>query len=172
MVNQAGILMRRDEDTLWAHRARGLVFAWQGMVDRGLRDLRRVARTLAAENRIDARVEAAIGHLLLVDEDHKQAWTHLDRALEIEPNRAATWTDMGLALIMSGDPSAAGEALNRAIALDPNLVTAWYNRGLMHLHAGNHEAAGVDLAEAARLAPDNQEVARLLQQIEAVRRQQ
>ncbi len=71
---------------------------------------------------------------------------------------------------MQNDPPAAQAAFDRALALDPGLVTAWYNRGLMHLHAGELDAAASDLAEAARLAPDNQEVARLLQQIRARQR--
>ena len=72
---------------------------------------------------------------------------------------------MGLALIMTGDREGAEKALTRALELDPTSVTAWYNRGLMNLHDDNLEQAEADLLKAAELAPDNQDVARLLQQV-------
>ena len=79
---------------------------------------------------------------------------------------------LGLALIMAGDNKGADDALTRALGLDENLVAAWYNRGLMALHAGNLAQAEADLAQAASLAPDNGEVANLLQQVMRQKRRQ
>ena len=172
VVNAAGILHRRGEDGPWALRARGLVFAERGMADRGLSDLRRAARQLSERGAQDARVEAGIGHLHLVRQDHLAARPHLERAVGLDPGLADAWSDLGLAFLMGGQQSAAREAFGRAVELDDGLVTAWYNRGLMRLHAGELDAAAEDLEKAARLAPDNQDVARALQQLESRRRQQ
>ena len=91
--------------------------------------------------------------------------------MELAPDRAQTWSDLGLVMVRSGDNAGAEEALTRAIELDPGLVAAWYNRGLLNMHRGDLERAAADLAEAARLVPDNQDIARLLQQIERKRQQ-
>jgi len=66
---------------------------------------------------------------------------------------------------MTGQGTEAKRALTTSIELDPDSATAWYNRGLMNLHADNLDQAKADLLKAAELAPDNREVAKLLQQI-------
>ena len=170
-VNATGIILRREDDRVWALRARGLVFAGRSQPDRGLPDLRQAAELLAGRGQFDAGIEAGLGHLLLSRQDPGAARPHLERAVALDPNLAVAWSDLGLVAVMAADPPAATAAFARALELDPQLVTAWYNRGLMRLHAGELDAAAADLAEAARLAPDNQDVARLLQQLEAQRRQ-
>ena len=145
--------------------ARGIVFGRTGKEDRGLDDLRRASRQLRELGLEDGRVEAEIGHLLLVKQEQSRALSKLRRAVELETDYAAAWSDLGLAMIMTGDSEGADKALTRAIELDPTSVTAWYNRGLMNLHAGDLDRAEADLNRAAELAPDNQDVARLLQQV-------
>ncbi len=165
VVNAAGICLRLEMEEAHARRARGLVFAGTGRNDRALNDLRAALRELGAGDVMAPRLEAEIGHLLLVSEDHATAMPHLRRALAADATVAQVWSDLGLALIMAGDRSAADEALTRAIALDETLAAAWYNRGLMHLHADNLDQAEADLGHAATLAPDNPDVANLLQQV-------
>lgn len=165
VVNSAGICLRMDEDTPWALRARGIVFARTGKEDRGLEDLLRAEALLGELGIEDGRVAAEIGHLLLVEQKQNQAVNKLRGAVQLDSEYAAAWSDLGLALIMTGDQEGAEMALSRALQLDPTSVTAWYNRGLMNMHAGNLEQAVADLGRAAELAPDNQEVARLLQQV-------
>lgn len=169
-VNATGILVRRGVEAPWAQRTRGLVFAGLGQGDRGLADLQRAAASLETRGQVDAELEAAMGHLLLLKEDADGARDHLRRAVAGDPGLAGAWSDLGLALVMEDDRRGALAAFDRALSLDPGLVTAWYNRGLMHLHAGELDAAESDLAEAASLAPDNPDVARVLQQLQARRR--
>jgi len=171
VVNATGILLRREDDQAWALRARGLVFAERGDLPRALADLRRAAGQLEAAGTPDGEVEAGLGHVYLLRQDHRAALPHLQRAVALQPHLAPAWSDLGLAQVMAGDRDAAAKAFDRALDLDRGLATAWYNRGLMHLHAGDLDAAAADLGEAARLAPDNQDVARLLQQLEVRRRQ-
>jgi tetratricopeptide (TPR) repeat protein len=165
VVNSAGICIRMNEDKPWALRARGIVFGETGKVDRGLEDLRRSAKRLEELGLQDSRVEAEIGHLLLKKERQSRAIRHLNRAVELDEDYAAAWRDLGLALIMAGDRVGADKALTKSLELDPTSVTAWYNRGLLNLHDGNLEQAEADLKKAATLAPENQEVARLLQRV-------
>jgi tetratricopeptide (TPR) repeat protein len=165
LVNSAGICLRMNEDKPWALRARGIVFSRTGKEARGLEDLRRSEAGLKELGLEDGRVQAEIGHLLLKKEQQGQAIKNLRRAVEIEGDHAAAWRDLGLALIMAGDRAGAEKALARSLELDATSVTAWYNRGLLHMHAGNFDKAEADLIKAAELAPENQDVARLLQQV-------
>ena len=165
LVNSAGICIRLNEDKPWALRARGIVFARTGKEDRGLEDLRRAAKRLKDLGVEDARVTAEMGHLILIDEQPRRAIPHLRRAVELDPGNAGAWSDLGLALIMTGGGPEAERALTTSIELDPDSATAWYNRGLMNLHANNLDQAEADLLKAAELAPENREVAKLLQRI-------
>lgn len=165
VINAAGIHQRQTPGRPWALRARGLVFARTDMEQRALADLRRAATLLAAEGLADHRVEAELGHLLLMRDDPRVAEGHLRRALALDDAAAGAWADLGVVLVKLGDATQALTALDTAIRLDPGSPTAWYNRGLLHLHAGRHATAVSDLERAANLAPDNHEVARLLQQL-------
>lgn len=170
VVNAAGILLRKDMHPAWSLRARGLVFAEKGLGGRGLKDLERAAELLAGQGKRDAGIEAGIGRLLLLAEDQDQALPHLRAAVALDAGLARAWSDLGLCLIMTGESDLAEEALGRAITLEPELAAAWYNRGLLNLHAGNLVQAESDLNEAARLAPGNQEITKLLQQVRLRRR--
>lgn len=165
LVNSAGISIRMNLDTPWALRARGIVFSRTGKAKRGLDDLQRALRDLKKLGVEDARVEAEIGHLFLMDEKTRKAITHLRVALEMDDQLAGAWSDLGLALIMVGDTNEAENALTRSLELDSTSATAWYNRGLLNMHAGNLDQAEIDLKKAAEMAPDNQKVGRLLQQV-------
>ncbi len=165
VVNAAGICLRLDMEKPHVRRIRGLVFARTGRTDRAMTDLKVAVEGLSHRKALVAELQAEIGHLLLVEQRHTEAVSHLRHALVATPNLAQAWSDLGLALIMDGNEAEAGEALSKAIALDKTLAAAWYNRGLMHFHAGDLDLAEADLAEAARLAPDNRDVANLLQQV-------
>jgi tetratricopeptide (TPR) repeat protein len=165
VVDVAGILVRKRIDRAVALKVRGLVFAEKEMITRARKDLQRSARYLADEGRSDARVEAELGHLYMLEEKHDQALPYLRRALQLDANQPQAWSDLGLCRIMAEDEEGARTALSKAIELQPDLAAAWYNRGLMHVHAGRWVEAEADLREAARLAPDNPEIGRLLQQV-------
>ena len=172
VVNGAGILIRKEMDRPWALRARGLVFLQTDELEKAITDLRRASRQLREAGPEDHRVEAALGHGLLLKERHGAALPHLRTAVALEPADAAAWADLGLALVMTTDRIGAEEALDRSLQLDPESATAWYNRGLLHLRAGEFGQAENDLTEAARLAPGNPEVVKLLQRAHSLQKRQ
>lgn len=172
VVDAAGILLRREEDQVWARRARGLVFVARDRTDRGLADLSRAAREMGAVADRDGLLQAGLGRAWLARQNQERALPFIRRAVILRPEDAEVRSDLGLALVMTGDEDGALEAFGRALELDPELATAWYNRGLVHLHAERLEEAEADLAEAARLAPDHPELGQLLQQVRQELRRQ
>ncbi len=162
-IDGAGICLRRQLDEPWALRVRGLLQVAAGRDREGRDDLRRAWTRLEARNRPDYATAATLGHLELEDRKADSARRYLAVAVRLRPDIAASWSDYGLALILTGDLAAARGALDTALSLDPGRAVAWYNRGLMHFHAREWEAAVADLRHAAELAPDDQAVVGMLQ---------
>ncbi len=169
VINGAGICLRMNLDRPWARRAKGLVFAATDHPDKARSSLRKASRELAQAGTPDALVEGELGRMLILEGGFDEALLHLQRAVSLDPNRARSWSDLGLVLVRTGKRVRAGEALTRAIELDPGLAVAWYNRGLLAMHMGNLEQAAADLKQAVILAPDNQEILHLLQRVEVAR---
>jgi predicted Zn-dependent protease len=68
----------------------------------------------------------------------------------LTPERAAAWTNLGVALERTGDASAAIACLHRAIELEPARSTAWVN--LVRLELERRDSASARRALAAALA--------------------
>jgi Flp pilus assembly protein TadD len=77
------------------------------------------------------------------------------RAVEVEPDDAHTWFNLGYVRDKGGMDDAALRALKRATELDPNNDRAWYGLGMLHARHGRHREAAAALAEAGRLQPMN-----------------
>lgn len=165
-VEAAGVRQRRLPGDPWSLRVRGLVFAASGREDQARDDLRAASDAFAkAGLPADARTEAELGRLLLERQDLPAAGLRLARAVELDPNAAAPWCHLGAVRARAGDEAGALAAFTRAVELEPTDPTAWYNRGLLHMQARRLDEAEKDLGRAAALAPDNADIARLLQQI-------
>ncbi len=163
-VDAAGTCIRRGLDTPWALRVRGLLQVAAGRTNEGRADLENAWRQLRDRRREDFATVSALGHLYLKDGRPGDALPLLRTAVRLRPESAASWADLGLALILAEDLDAARPALDRALELDPDLAVGWYNRGLLYYHARQWSAAVADLERAARLAPDDPEVLRTLEQ--------
>jgi tetratricopeptide (TPR) repeat protein len=163
-IEAAGVCVRRELDTPWALRVRGILQVAAGRTNEGRADLESAWRQLRARRREDFATAATLGHLYLKDGRQVDALPLLRTAVRLRPDAATPWADLGLALILAGDLDAARPALDKALDLDPDLAVGWYNRGLLYYHARQWSAAVADLQRAVELAPDDPEVVRALEQ--------
>lgn len=163
-IDAAGICIRRDLDTPWALRIRGLIQVSGGRLAEGRADLEAAWRELRRRRREDFATAAALGHIYLKEGRAAESLPMLRTAVRLRPETAKPWADLGLALILTGDLEQARPALDRALELDPELAVGWYNRGLLYYHARLWSAAVADLERAAELAPDDQEILQVLGQ--------
>jgi tetratricopeptide (TPR) repeat protein len=163
-IDAAGVCVRRELDTPWALRIRGLIQVAAGRAAEGCADLEDTWRLLRLRHREDYATAATLGHLYLKDGRHADALPLLRTAVRLRPDTATPWADLGLTLILTGDLEGARPALDRALELDPELAVGWYNRGLLYYHARLWDAAVADLQRATELAPNDQEIARALAQ--------
>jgi Flp pilus assembly protein TadD len=84
-----------------------------------------------------------------------EAETWLARAVELAPDDAAAWFNLGYVRDQAGQDVPAVLALSRATELDPNNDRAWYGLGMLHARQGRHREAAAALAEAAQRQPMN-----------------
>ena len=56
------------------------------------------------------------------------------KSLEIDPNNANVWTDMGVMYRRSGDPQEAIKSFNKAMEVDPKHEISRMNKGIVLLH--------------------------------------
>jgi Flp pilus assembly protein TadD len=58
----------------------------------------------------------------------REAVADFDRALKLDPNRAATWAHRGLTLLMQGKDADAERDFTRCLELDPDLKASLQSR--------------------------------------------
>ncbi len=166
VLDAAGTCVRLDLHAAWARRARGLVLAtFQGQQRRARQDLDAAQRWFENQRIEDLPTLAALGRLDLAADDAARAQALLARAVRLAPDEARLWSDLGLAHVRLAEPGPAFHALSRALELDENLAVAWYNRGLLRYHLADVPGAVADLQRAHDLAPDDQTIAALLDQL-------
>src|SRR5690606_18765688 len=78
---------------------------------------------------VDARHRLAVIHSRLGNLD--EADRYFQEALDLAPNNAEVWCDLGYALHMHNDTAAAEEALNQALQCDPGNKRAIINLALV-----------------------------------------
>jgi tetratricopeptide (TPR) repeat protein len=75
--------------------------------------------------------------------------------LELAPDNAETYNDLGLALHYAGDSAGALEVLRNGVAGAPNFQRIWLSLGFVSLQVQDLDAARVALAHARDLGPEN-----------------
>jgi len=95
--------------------------------------------------------------LLLRGTNLAEALQKLQRAAEIDPNRAEYWLFIGWAANDAGQPQAAQDALRKALELDKSLADAYWQRGVLARRQGAVRDAERDLLKALELKPSRYE---------------
>jgi len=71
----------------------------------------------------------------------QEATVELTRAVQITPDFARAWNNLGQVLLRQGKVDEGLQALQRAVQLDPERVSAWYNLAVAQDHRGELDAA-------------------------------
>lgn len=84
-----------------------------------------------------------------------KAMAELQTAVQLRPNYAAAWSDLGGMRRLAVDNAGAIDALQRAVALEPHDVLAQYRLGQLYLQDGKAPKAVEHLKQALRYAPND-----------------
>jgi adenylate cyclase len=121
----------------------------------------------------EARAEKLLGELLARDSNRSQLHQTIallrrvqnrlpesriewERAIELDPNNAIAYGQLGVTLIYLGDPAAAIPLEEKRIRLnpdDPNIALAYWSLGLAHLLLGHNDQAVEWLTKASAANP-------------------
>lgn len=102
---------------------------------------------------------------LFAERRYQEAIPLYRRVLELSPDDAETYNDLGLALHYVGDSAGALEVLRAGVAGAPDFQRIWLTLGFVSLQARDPEGARVALGRARDLDPTSaigQEAVRLL----------
>jgi len=103
-------------------------------------------RGYAGVFQIDQTFIASMGRGALEAGRFAGAAEHFRRAVDLDPESAILFNDLGSALVQSDRPVEAVAALKRATTLDPDLAVAWFNLGgtLIGLERTTEAAAAIE----------------------------
>ncbi len=117
--------------------------------------------------RYNAHLQNAMGAAMDVRGDLKGAEAAYRAALDIDPEFADAWFNLGTVKGRHGDLVGAQSCYRRAIVLRPDQERARVNLGVVLFRAGQTAAARSELETAISLNPFNQEAIRNLQALES-----
>ena len=76
---------------------------------------------------------------------------HLRQAVDLDPEFAAAYRNLGALYLQRGEYAPAEEALRRALRLEPDVAIAHYNLGVLYVQTGRRELARPAFETAERL---------------------
>ncbi len=98
--------------------------------------------------------------------DHERAEPLLRAALDVDPGRPHTWSNLALCLNHRKAWTEAEAALNKALEADPQLFEARYNRGRTYFELQRYQQAADDFKAALTLVPGDAVLQENLRQAE------
>lgn len=119
--------------------------------------------SFAVAGEVDARTSLLMGLIDMSVQDFVPAAAYLEESARADTTAAVTWRMLGVTYANLDRADEALAAMDKALKLEPRSLAGFYNRGLLKLQMKSCGAAAVDLDRAWRLAPENEEVRRLLQ---------
>jgi tetratricopeptide (TPR) repeat protein len=93
------------------------------------------------------------GYIHLAQKNYGEAERYFSHALELNPNHAAAWNNLGNLQQQRGDLTAARRSFSEAIRADSTLVNAHFNLGTTSQLQGHLEQARHSLRKALQLDP-------------------
>ncbi len=141
---------RLSPRNLEAHRALGEAFDRLGLPGPAA-DAYRRAVALRPD---DARLQLALGAVLLAGQDAPAALAAFDAALVVEPSLVQAHNNAGLALKQLGRFDEAADRFAAALAVQPSYAAAAFNLGNLLTEQGRMEEAEPWLRKAVLLAPE------------------
>jgi tetratricopeptide (TPR) repeat protein len=97
------------------------------------------------------RAQRSLGKYYRVRNDYKEAITHYQLALGLNPGFPQEWFALGYCAMEIKDYVTATSAFSRSVTFDPEYADAWNNLAASHLHAKNMRSAFLALEQAVRL---------------------
>jgi len=96
---------------------------------------------------------ATRAHLLAGQGRHTQALADLERLVQLAPDQASAWFNLGYVQELLNDLPAAAESFAQAVTIEPNMDRAWYGLGLCHIRQGQWDEAVSALQRTTELQP-------------------
>ena len=96
-----------------------------------------------------------LGMALLSLAKPREGAESLRRGLELDPDNARAWVNLGGALLSAFDFAGCVEANRKAAEVEPELVEAHYNEGLGHLYQTKSEEMKACFERVVALAPEH-----------------
>lgn len=141
-----------DDLTVEAKLELGLVYAAQNRMEEAEAELQS-AEALAPGN---WEVQQVLAGFYLAQSTHPERFQrsreHAQRAVDLRPDLAASWNNLGSANYMLNEYAQAAAAWQRSLQINPTR-TAYTNTGLALYYLGDFEGAAQMQREAAALAP-------------------
>jgi tetratricopeptide (TPR) repeat protein len=122
------------------------------------KEAEKLLRKVLGQRPNSAETNHCLGRALLVEGTNlAQALKTLQRAVELDPNRAEYWLYVGWAANEAGRVQTAEKALQKALDIDQNLADAYWQRGVLRYRQGAVKDAIKDLDKALELRPSRNE---------------
>ncbi|MDK2462824.1 tetratricopeptide repeat protein [Aphanizomenon sp. PH219] len=106
------------------------------------------------DNEQKAELFFELGYLQRVRENHEEAISSYDKAVEFKPDNHQAWYNRGYSLRKLGRYEEAISSYDKAVEFKPDNHQAWYNRGYSLRKLGRYEEAISSYDKAVEFKPD------------------
>jgi len=163
-------LLRRQiqPDLVRAFRAR--VHMANERPDLARPDLEFARAGFAARGVVDPGTSILLGQQELLAGRNERSRELFDEALQVIPDNALAYRELGIALGRAKEYDLALKAMNKALELEPDSLEGWFNLGVLVYRQGDFDGALSHLEKAWSLDPGNELVQKMLQTVAQARR--
>ncbi len=131
----------------------GVAMFQHGYLDEAATSFEEVLR----EHPQDAEAHYNLGTLHLRRKNFEQAYTHLQRSVDLKPTYPEAWNNLGMLAAQQNRAEEATRDFQRSLQQRPSYVTALVNLGNLYRHERSFAEAETCLRKALQLEPDDPE---------------